>query len=470
MEGRNEIGVVGLGVMGGHLALNLASRGHRVAGYNRSLGTARRLQAEHPEAQLDIHETLGAFVASLRRPRKILVMVPAGVSVDEALGLLDPMLEEGDVVVDGGNSLYSDTDRRIAVNLSRPWDLVGMGVSGGSDGALHGPALMPGGRRKAYEHLRPVLESIAARSAGGPCVAYCGEGSAGHFVKMVHNGIEYGDMQLIAEAVMLLRAGLGLELTQVADVLEEWGRGDLEGYLIGITADILRTPDSELPGAPLVDAVLDQAGQKGTGKWTVLAAGEMGVPIPTLAAAVEARIMSAQRPRRLRASSLFPEPSSRLEGIVPGDVEAALYGAKLAGYAQGFDLLRMASALQGYGIDLREVARIWTAGCIIRARLLEGIQDAYRRESALDLLVFAPEFQRKLLDCLPAWRRVVGAAAAAGWPVSGLAASLTWFEGLRAARGSGYLIQAQRDCFGSHTYERVDRPGVAVHSRWGRGI
>jgi 6-phosphogluconate dehydrogenase len=283
---------------------------------------------------------------------------------------------------------------------------------------------------------------------------------------MVHNGIEYGDMQLIAETVTLLREGLGFSAARTAELLETWNGGDLDSYLIEVTVDVLRAEDA--PGRPLVDAILDQAGQKGTGQWTVMAAAELGVPIPTIASAVEARRLSAARPRRQRAAALFPEPVGPLESLDADDLRQALYAAKVASYAQGFDLLRTADAARGYGTDLGEVARIWTGGCIIRARLLEGIMGAFRREPGLDLLCFAPEFRDELQARLPAWRRVVAAAAASGLPAPGLSASLAWFDTLRRARGSAYLIQAQRDYFGAHTYERTDRPGTAVHTEWPR--
>ena len=466
MKDLNDIGVYGLGVMGASLARNLASRGYKVAGYNRSPEVSRRLQSAHPEAAIEILETPEAFVRALAWPRKILVMVQAGAPVDDVLHRLDPLLEEGDVVVDGGNSLYLDTEHRGQEYRTRPWDFIGMGVSGGEEGALLGPSLMPGGPQEAFERLRPVLESIAARSASGPCVTHCGSGSAGHFVKMVHNGIEYGDMQLIAETVALLRQGLGLSAERAAEAFEDWNRGELDSYLVEVAAEVLRAEDPERPGSPLVDAILDQAGQKGTGRWTVMAAAELGVPIPTIAAAVEARSLSAQRGRRLRAAELFPEALRPLEGIALSDLEEALYAAKLASYAQGFDLLSAGSEARGYGTELGELARIWTGGCIIRARLLDAIREAYGAEPDLELLCFAPSFRDALLRRLPAWRRVVAGAASAGLPVPGLSASLAWFDSLRLSRGSAYLIQAQRDYFGAHTYERLDRPGVAIHTEW----
>jgi len=466
-----EVAVVGLGVMGANLARNFASHGRRVLGFDRDPEAARRVAAEHPEfepdgAQLTIATTWPGLVQQLERPRRIVVLVPAGAPVDQVLDGLDPLLEEDDVVVDAGNSRFVDTERRIARAAERPWRFVGMGVSGGAEGALKGPSLMPGGDVEAWTRLQPLLEEIAATSAHGPCVTYCGRASAGHFVKMVHNGIEYGDMQLIAETAVLLRSGLGLTGDEVAATFAEWNRGELDSFLIAITADIFRTPDPEHDGALLVDAILDQAGQKGTGAWTVQAALELGVAIPTIAAAVDARVASSQRALRVAAARRFAATAGVLDGVASADLEQALYAAKIASYTQGFALLCAASQAYDYGVNPAEVARIWTAGCIIRARLLERVMEAFREDPAPELLAFA--FERELTARLPAWRRVVAAAVTAGLPVPGLAASLSWFDTLVTARGSAGLIQAQRDLFGSHTYERIDRPGEKIHTDWPR--
>ena len=468
MNQLNDIGVIGLGVMGASLARNLASRGYCVAGFNRDADAAHRLVVDHPEAGVALADSLATFAGSLKRPRKIILLVPAGAPVDDVLEQLDPLLEAGDVAVDSGNSHYLDTEQRLARYLDRAWKFVGMGVSGGEDGALRGPALMPGGDFDAFERLRPMLESIAAVSDSGPCVAYCGKGSAGHFVKMVHNGIEYGDMQLIAETVMLLRRGFGYSAMQAAGIFAGWNQGELEGYLVEITADALATPDPQEPGQPLVDAILDRAGQKGTGKWTILAGAEFGVPIPTIAAAVEARLLSADRELRLAAAARFPAPVQPLRDVSIEDLKAALYASKIASYAQGFALLQTASAALGFGTVLAEVARSWTAGCIIRAGFLGEVRRAFQDDPRLPLLAFAPALAQALQLREPAWRRVVGAASAAGLPAPGLSASLAWFDGLRNSFGSAAIIQAQRDLFGGHTYERSDHPGVAVHSQWGR--
>jgi 6-phosphogluconate dehydrogenase len=463
-----DVGVVGLGVMGANLARNFASRGHGVVGFNRSTDVTRRLAAEHPEAKLGVATTPGELVRALARPRRIVLMVPAGDPVDQVLDDLDPLLEGGDVVADGGNSLFRDTERRHQRAAGRPWQFIGMGVSGGSEGALRGPSLMPGGDLTAWERLAPLLRSIAATSDAGPCVAYCGSGSAGHFVKMVHNGIEYGDMQLIAEVATLLRDGVGLAPAQVADVFAAWNGGELESYLVEITADIYRTPDPQSrEGAPLLDAILDRAGQKGTGRWTVQAALDLGVAVPTIAAAVDARVLSAARELRVRAESAFGGPRSLSIGDLElDDLRDALYASKIASYTQGFALLRSASAEYGYGTDLAEVARIWKAGCIIRARFLDHVRAAFGTAPPPELLALAADFSADLARRVSAWRRVVAKATGAGIPIPGIAASLAWLDTLTTARGSASLIQAQRDYFGAHTYERIDAPGVAVHTDW----
>jgi 6-phosphogluconate dehydrogenase len=461
-----DVAVIGLGVMGGNLARNFASRGLKVAGYSRHFETGQALAAAHPEAKLTIARDVRELVGMLERPRRIVAMVNAGKPVDDVLDQLDPLLEEGDIVVDAGNSLYSDTDRREARAHGRPWRFVGMGVSGGAEGALLGPAIMPGGDFEAWLRLRPVLEAIAARSESGVCVTYCGRGSAGHFVKMVHNGIEYGDMQLIAEVASILREGMGLPWGQVADAFAGWNAGELRSYLIEITADILRAPDPQNAGTLLIDAILDRAGQKGTGKWTVVAAAEHGVAIPTIAAAVDARILSAAKELRVRAEAALRPPRGVLQGVSVDDLRDALYAAKIASYTQGFALLQAASQAYNYGTDLGEVARIWTGGCIIRAVFLERIRAAFAAEPRPELLVLAPDFAADVARRLPGWRRVVSAAAAVGHPIPGLAASLAWFDTLTKARGSAAVIQAQRDYFGSHTYERTDNPGVFVHTEW----
>lgn len=461
---KNDVAVIGLGVMGANLARNFASRGLRVGGYTLHHEHAQQVAAAHPDADLDIVATLPELVQRLERPRRLVVLVNAGPPVDAVIDALDPLLESGDLIVDAGNSLYTDTNRRIERAASRPWSFVGMGISGGSEGALRGPSLMPGGTPQSWERLQPVLEPIAARSASGLCVTYCGAGSAGHFVKMVHNGIEYADMQLIAESAMLLRDGLGLEPSAVADTFSRWNEGDLNSYLIEITADVFRV--KELTGGVLLDSILDKAGQKGTGSWAVRAATELGVPIPTISTAVDARLLSAAKETRVRAEKAFAPVRSKLEQVTTRDVADALYASKIASYTQGFAMLRVASETFGYGTNLAEVARIWTAGCIIRAAFLDRVRSAFATRP--ELLVLASEFVADLSARLPAWRRVVAAAARAGLAAPGLSVSLGWYDTLTTARGSAALIQAQRDYFGSHTYERIDAPGTFVHTEWQR--
>jgi 6-phosphogluconate dehydrogenase len=467
-----DVAVIGLGVMGANFSRNFASRGLRVAIYNRSPEPTRELVADYPEARFIGCSSLQELVAAVEQPRRLVLLVPAGAAVDESLDALDPLLEADDIVIDAGNSLFVDTDRRAARAENRSWRFVGMGISGGSEGALLGPSIMPGGDLEAWHRLRPILESVAAIADSGPCVAYCGRGSAGHFVKMVHNGIEYGDMQLIAESAVLLRQGLGLQAAAVADVFSEWNAGELESYLVEIAADIFRTADPQIPGGLLLDAVLDRAGQKGTGRWTVKAALDLGVAIPTIAAAVDARVLSADRERRIQAETAFGSSEhALLEGVSVDDLRSALYAAKVASYSQGFDLLARASAEYDYGTDLSEIARIWKAGCIIRAQFLDRVRDAFVAESnAPSLLALAPGFQNELAERVSSWRKVVAAATRVGLPVPGLAASLAWFDTLGRAHGSANLIQAQRDYFGSHTYERIEAPGEFVHTDWAGAV
>jgi len=466
-----DVAVVGLGVMGGNLALNLASRGHRVLGYNRTPDKAHALAKEHPDADIGVAESWSEVIAQLKRPRRLLLMVPAGKPVDDTLDALDALLEEDDIVVDGGNSLYTDTDRRAERAASRPWRFVGMGVSGGAEGARLGPSIMPGGDPKAWDALEPLLESIAAKSDHGPCVTYCGRRSAGHFVKMVHNGIEYGDMQLIAETATLLRRGLGQSAQQVGETFSAWGQGELDSFLIEITADIFRTSDPKT-NEPLVDVILDRAGQKGTGRWTVKASLDLGVAIPTIAAAVDARVLSAGKPLRKKAEAAFGrKPIADRDVSLSASVEElgdALYAAKIASYTQGFTMIDEASREWDYGIDLSEVARIWTGGCIIRARFLGRVMAAFKADPHPANLALSPDFTADLKRRVPPLRKVVSEAAGQGVAIPGFATSLAWFDTLTTAQGSANVIQAQRDYFGSHTYRRVDDPDTAVHTDWPR--
>jgi 6-phosphogluconate dehydrogenase len=460
-----NIAVIGLGVMGASLARNLHSRGHRVVGYDRSPQARDRFAKEWGGPRMGVVNDYAELAASLERPRRLLLMVTAGRAVDAVIADASPHLEPDDVIIDGGNSYWADTDRRH-IELSKiGLRFVGMGVSGGQRGALVGPSMMPGGDRDAWETLRPILEPAAATSDTGPCVTWCGHGSAGHAVKMVHNGIEYGDMQLIAEVWSLLGVGLGRTGAEMAEIFARWNQGRLESYLIEITADIVGTQDP-VTGGILVDQILDVAGQKGTGRWTVRDAVEAGVAVPTVAAAVDARVLSARKSDRQRAAGIFDTPRALLKDITEADLEHALYGAKLMSYTQGFDLLAAQSAERGYETDLAEIARIWKAGCIIRAGFLDRIYAALKSDPQLTLLALAPDFAADLREVLPAWRRVVAAAIIAGHPVTALASALGYFDSLRQSRCSAALIQAQRDCFGAHTYRRIDDPETPRHTEW----
>ena len=460
-----DIGIVGLGVMGSALARNFQSRGLCVAAYDRHPEVVRRF--EHADVASTGRvigcTTWKALAASLAPPRIVIAMVTAGPAVDAITSALRDVLEPGDVVVDGGNSHYADTDRRL--REAGGLRFVGMGVSGGEEGALRGPAMMPGGDPESWALLRPLLESAAARSQSGPCVDWCGRGSAGHFVKMVHNGIEYGDMQLIAEVTTLLRDGLGLSPRAAADVFARWNEGPLESYLIEITSQIVGARDPEGAG-PLLDAILDVAGQKGTGRWTAMTAYEHGVAAPTVTAAVDARVLSAMKTQRIVAERLLGRPGGGTPGLTVAQLEGALYAAKLCAYTQGFALLDTASLDRDYGIDRARVARIWEAGCIIRAAFLGRVRKAFDDQPDLPLLMLAPDFSAELSGRIADLRAVVGAAVAVGIPVPALGASLAYVDSLARGRGSASLIQAQRDFFGAHTYRRLDRPDEPVHTDW----
>ena len=469
-----DIGLIGLAVMGQNLVLNIESRGFRVAVFNRTAAVTEAFVAGHPGRALMGAVSLPAFVASLKRPRKVLVMVQAGAPVDAVIEHLLPLLEADDIVVDCGNSLYTDTERRDAWLTSRGLRFVGAGVSGGEEGARKGPSIMPGGPASTWQALKPVFEAIAARVDGQPCVTHIGPGGAGHFVKMVHNGIEYGDMQLIGEAWHLMRAA-GLTVAQTAAVFDRWNQGPLQSYLIEITARALEQVDPDT-GLPLVDLILDKAGQKGTGRWTLINAAELAVPVGTIAAAVDARILSSMKALRLRASEPFQGTNSlagdgRAAAGAGGDIvdkiHDALYASKIISYAQGLDLLRTMGAKKGWDLDLGAIASIWRGGCIIRARFLNRITEAYREDPALEHLVLAPFFRDVLNASQAAWRDVVAGAVQVGIPVPAFSASLAYFDSLRSARLPANLLQAQRDFFGAHTYERVDRPeGQFFHTTW----
>ncbi len=465
---RADFGIFGLGVMGSALAENVAGRGLCVAVANREPEAVAALRARRPELSLVLCADLPALVAALRRPRRLLLMIKAGPPVDETLAKVLPLCEPGDVLVDGGNSWFEDSERRQAVCAARGVHLVGLGVSGGEEGARHGPSLMPGGSPEAYALLAPVLEAIAARTEAGPCVTHVGPGGAGHFVKMVHNGIEYADMQLIAEVYDLLRRRDGMAAAQIGALFGRWNDGPLGSFLIELTGRLLAVRDPET-GAPLVDLVEDQAGQKGTGQWTVQAALTLGVPVPTVAAALDARLLSAnKRERQLAAAALgeTPGPRATSEPWLAA-LHQALYGAKICAYAQGLALCGVASAARGWRLDLGELARIWKGGCIIRARLLDELRAGFARRPELPNLLLDPALGAAVRGAAPGLRTVVAEAAAYGVPVPALGAALAYFDAYRSARLPQNLIQAQRDAFGAHTYQRVDHPERGfVHTDW----
>ena len=468
MQAANDIGLIGLAVMGQNLVLNIESRGFAVSVFNRSPEVTSQFTAAHPGKQLAGFADLGGFVASLSRPRKVLVMVKAGSAVDAVIEQLGPLLDEGDIVVDCGNSLYTDTERRDAQLSARGLRFIGAGVSGGEEGARKGPAIMPGGPASTWQEMRPIFEAIAAKAEGEPCVAHIGPGGAGHYVKMIHNGIEYGDMQLICEAYALFQAA-GFSADEMAAVFEQWNEGELQSYLIQITAKALAQKDP-ITGGPLVDVILDKAGQKGTGQWTLLNAAENAVVISTINAAVEARVLSSQKALRVVASQQLHGPAPVLNvdrTTLVAQVHDALYASKVISYAQGLDLMRTMSAQKGWTLDLGQIAALWRGGCIIRARFLNHITAAYRAQPDLPNLMLAPFFRDLLNRTQGPWRQVVAQAVGAGIAVPAFSASLAYFDSMRAARLPANLLQAQRDFFGAHTYERTDKPeGQMFRTEW----
>ena len=466
MNGQADIAVAGLGVMGANLALNLADNGQVVAAYNRTTSvTDEFMSGEAGKLGVLPATSIEEMVGMLSRPRVVLIMVTAGKPVDAVIDSLLDHMEEGDIIIDGGNSLYSDTDRRQAYVESRGLLYLGIGVSGGEEGARHGPSIMPGGSRKAWEHVEPMLKSIAAKAPDGkPCCEWIGTGGAGHFVKMVHNGIEYGDMQVIAEAYDLMRRGMGMSPAEMSKVFARWDEGRLRSYLIEITSDILAT---ELDGQPIVDVILDAAGQKGTGKWTVISSLDLGQPTTLVAEAVYARIVSSDPDARKRAAAIYAGGSGTLGAVTPDDVESALYASKIISYAQGFRLMRAASDENGWDLDLATIASIWRAGCIIRAVFLEDITAAFLRDPALPDMIEDDFFSGALDDAETSWRAVVAGAAMSGIPAPAYSSALSYFDGMRSERLPANLIQAQRDFFGAHTFERVDAPrGEFFHHEW----
>jgi 6-phosphogluconate dehydrogenase len=465
-----QFGMIGLAVMGENLALNIEEHGFTVAVWNREGGTVDRFINKHAGRKFVGTKTLEDFTKALERPRKIMMMIKAGSPVDEMIEKLAPFLEDGDVIIDGGNSWFKDTQDRTKRLEAKGLHFVGSGVSGGEEGARFGPSLMPGGSEHSWNAIKPVFEAIAAKSDSGACVSHVGPDGAGHFVKMVHNGIEYGDMQLIAESYEMLRRGLGAGADELAAIFDEWNHSRLESFLIEITAHIFRVKDPEGDG-PLVDKVLDKAGQKGTGKWTAQIALDLAVPIPTIAAAIDARVLSSMKDERVAASNVIHGPATTGVGDRKqfiSDVQDALYASKICSYAQGMALIQAGSREWNWNIDMREMARIWKAGCIIRAKFLDSIMQAYERKPALPNLLLDDDFNSHVQESQAAWRRSMAMAQANGIPVPAMSASLAYFDAYRSAELPQNLTQAQRDYFGSHTYQRNDKgPDTPfVHTDW----
>ncbi|MFW5857451.1 MAG: NADP-dependent phosphogluconate dehydrogenase [Planctomycetota bacterium] len=463
----SDIGLYGLAVMGENLALNIESRGYTISVFNRTVEKVDPFVRERAADRNVVGcHSVEEFVASLSRPRKIIMMVKAGEAVDQTIERFAPHLEEGDILIDCGNSFFLDTERRARALAGRGLRYLGVGVSGGEEGALKGPAIMPGGDRAAYDEVAAVFTDAAAKVADGVCCAYVGPGGAGHYVKMVHNGIEYGDMQLICEAYALMKDVLGLEEQEMSAIFAEWNRGDLDSYLIEITADILGQTDPDT-GKPMTEVILDTAGQKGTGKWTSQSALDLGVPAPTIAEAVFARCLSARKDERVAAADKLRGPRAGFRGNrdrFVSDVRDALYASKICSYAQGFALMQAASEEYGYELNFREIPLIFRGGCIIRAVFLDRIRDAFKKKGVKNLLM-APYFRSALRKAQGGWRRVAATAIKLGVPTPAFQSALAYYDGYRTARLPANLLQAQRDYFGAHTFQRVDREGT-FHHQW----
>jgi 6-phosphogluconate dehydrogenase len=466
---QSDIGLIGLAVMGENLVLNMESKGFQVAVYNRTAAVTEKFASNRAKGKnIQPTTTMEEFVGALQRPRKAMIMVKAGAPVDAVIDQLVPLFEKGDVIIDGGNSLFTDTQRRCKDLEGKGIHFVGCGVSGGEEGALKGPSLMPGGPRASWEIIAPIYRKIAAVVDGEPCCRYMGPDGAGHYVKMVHNGIEYGDMQLICEAYAILSGVLGLTTDELADIFTEWNRGDLDSYLIDITSQIFRRKDPET-GKPMVDVILDKAGQKGTGIWTLQSAIRQSVVISTINAAVEARVISSRKDDRVKASRILPQPKvekfSGDRAALITAVRDALYASKIVSYAQGMELLGAASKEFGWNLNFGDIATIWRGGCIIRAKFLNRIREAYERDPALNNLLLDSYFTDIIQKTQHNWRIAVATAVQQGVAVPAFSASLGYFDSYRQARLSSNLLQSQRDFFGAHTYERVDKPGV-FHTDW----
>lgn len=466
---QSDIGLIGLAVMGENLVLNMESKGFSVAVFNRTTAVTEKFaNARAKGKNIFPAKTLEEFVAALKRPRKAMIMVKAGAPVDAVISQLTPLFEKGDVIIDGGNSLFTDTQRRCQELEAKGLHFVGCGVSGGEEGALKGPSLMPGGSRESWEMIAPIFRKIAAQVDGEPCCRYMGTDGAGHYVKMVHNGIEYGDMQLICEAYAILKDVTGMEAPQLAETFSEWNKSELDSYLIDITAKIFRKIDPDT-GKPLVDVILDKAGQKGTGLWTLQSAIQQSVVISTINAAVEARVISSRKQERVDASKILPPAQPKK---FSGDraqlitaVRNALYASKIVSYAQGMELLGAASTQYKWNLNFGDIATIWRGGCIIRAVFLNRIVEAYQRNAGLHNLLLDPYFTGIIAQTQDNWRIAVATAIQQGVAVPAFSASLAYFDSYRQARLPSNLLQAQRDFFGAHTYERIDKPGV-FHTEW----
>ncbi|OQO70839.1 phosphogluconate dehydrogenase (NADP(+)-dependent, decarboxylating) [Enterococcus villorum] len=467
---KQQIGVVGMAVMGKNLALNIESRGYSVALFNRTGSKTTDVVEEHPDKNFKATYTIEEFVDSIEKPRRILLMVKAGPATDATIQELLPHLDKGDILIDGGNTFFKDTIRRNEELANSGINFIGTGVSGGEEGALKGPSIMPGGQKEAYELVAPILEQISAKAEdGAPCVAYIGPNGAGHYVKMVHNGIEYGDMQLIAESYDLMKNILGLSVEEMAEIFNEWNQGELDSYLIEITADILTRKDDEGTGQPIVDVIMDAAGNKGTGKWTSQSALDLGVPLPLITESVFARYISAYKEERVQASKILSHTN---DFTFTGDkkeliekIREALYFSKIMSYAQGFAQLRVASKEYDWSLPFGEIAKIWRAGCIIRARFLQKITDAYDKNPDIENLLLDDYFVDITNKYQQAVRDVVALAVQAGVPVPTFSSAIAYFDSYRAERLPANIIQAQRDYFGAHTYERVDKEGI-FHYSW----
>ncbi|AIF53976.1 decarboxylating NADP(+)-dependent phosphogluconate dehydrogenase [Pelosinus sp. UFO1] len=468
MEKAYDIGLIGLAVMGENLVMNMANKGFGVVVYNRTTSKVDNFLQRNSGKKLGGAHSIEELTKLLTKPRKIMLMVKAGKPVDDMIAELLPYLEQGDIIIDGGNSFFEDTRRRFTELSRQGIRFIGMGVSGGEEGALKGPSLMPGAELSAYQEIAPIFTAIAAQVADGPCCAYVGTDGAGHYVKMVHNGIEYGDMQLISEAYYIMKIALGLSAEELYEVFDEWNKGDLDSYLIEITRDIFLQKD-EQTGRPLVEMILDKAGQKGTGKWTSKCALDLGVPTPTITEAVFARCMSAYKEERVVASSLLKGPSSdKYLGDKQKFIQAihdALYASKICSYAQGFALLKAADKEYSWNLNYGDIALLWRGGCIIRAQFLDRIKESFQRDGSLPNLLLAPYFQDALGRVQDNWRLTVKNCKELGIPTPAFSASLDYYDSYRRAVLPSNLIQAQRDYFGAHTYERIDRSG-SFHTEW----